>query len=389
MTRVLRFGMVGGGPGAFIGAVHQRAAGYDVRARLVAGSFSSDPARSQAHGRTLGLDPSRVYDDFRAMARAEASRDDPIDFVVIVTPNHLHHDIATAFLEQGIHVVCDKPLTTTLSDAEALCRLATERDRLLAVTYVYSGYPMLRQARALVAAGVVGSVRRVEVQYTQGWLAQPVERTGQKGAIWRTDPALAGAGALGDIGVHAFHLMGYVSGLEPRRLFADVATHVEGRRVDDDATILLQYDNDARGLLVCTQIAGGMENDVRLRVAGEDGTIEWSHAQHEQLVLRNASGGKRIYTRAGPDLAPAALRAMRLPPGHPEGFHDAFASLYSDVLDAIEAHRRSDTGEPIASIARTFGLPDATDGAAGVHFVETALRSSQERQWLDMHRHAP
>ena len=390
MTRVLRFGMVGGGPGAFIGAVHRRAAEYDGRARLVAGSFSSDPARSQEHGRSLGLDASRVYDDFRAMASAEASRgEDGIDFVVIVTPNHLHHDIATAFLERDIHVVCDKPLTTTLADAEALCRLAAERDRLLAVTYVYSGYPMLRQARALVAAGVVGSVRRVEVQYTQGWLAQPLERTGQKGAVWRTDPTRAGAGALGDIGVHAFHLMSYVSGLEPRGLFADVATHVEGRRVDDDASVLLQYDNDARGLLVCTQIAGGMENDVRLRVAGENGTIEWSHAQHEQLALHQASGGKRIYTRAGPDLAPAAFRAMRLPPGHPEGFHDAFASLYSDVLDAIETHGQSDNNEHIASIARALALPDAADGAAGVHFVETALRSSQERQWVDMNWRAP
>lgn len=394
MRRVLRFGMVGGGPGAFIGAVHQRAAEYDGRARLVAGVFSSDAARSREHGRTLGLDAARVYDDFRAMAEGEAARGaDRIDFVVIVTPNHLHHDIAAAFLERDIHVVCDKPLTTTLTDAEQLCRIAAERDRLLAVSYVYSGYPMVRQARALVAAGAIGTVRRITVQYTQGWLARPVERTGQKGAVWRTDPALAGAGVLGDIGVHAFHLMGYVSGLEPRQLFADVATHVPGRRVDDDASVLMQYDNGARGLLVCTQIAGGMENDVRLRVSGETGTLEWSHAQHEQLVLHEADGGQRVYTRAGPDLAPAALRAMRLPPGHPEGFHDAFASLYADTIDVIETHdaaaRSAPASESVASLAARVELPVGSDGARGVHFIESALRSSRERRWVDAPWDAP
>lgn len=377
MPRVLRYGMVGGGPGAFIGAVHQRAAEYDGRARLVAGAFSSDAARSRAHGRTLGLDEARVYDDYRTMAAREAERapTERLDFVVIVTPNHLHHAVASAFLERDFHVVCDKPLTTTLADAESLCRLAAARDRLLAVTYTYTGYPLVRQARALVAAGALGRVRRVTVQYTQGWLAQPVERTGAKGAVWRTDPAQAGAGALGDIGVHAFHLMGWVSGLRPRRLLADVATHVDGRRVDDDATVLFQYDDGARGLLVCTQVAGGMENDVRLRVSGERGTLEWSHAAPERLVLYEASGGQRVYTRAGPDLAPAAVRAMRLPAGHPEGFHDAFASLYADVIGIIAARS--------AGVATDLDVPDCVDGAAGVHFIETALRSSRAGAWVD------
>lgn len=395
MTRILRFGMVGGGPGAFIGAVHQRAAEYDGRARLVAGAFSSDAARSQTHGRALGLDAARVYDDYRTMAEREAARtDDRIDLVVIVTPNHLHHEIATAFLECDIHVVCDKPLTTTLSDAESLCRLAAQRDRLLAVSYVYTGYPMVRQARALVADGAVGTLRRISVQYTQGWLAQAVERTGQKGAVWRTDPALAGAGALGDIGVHAFHLMGYVSGLAPQRLFADVTTHVDGRRVDDDASVLLQYDDGVRGLLVCTQVAGGVENDVRLRVSGDAGTLEWSHAHPEELVLHQASGGQRVYTRGGPDPVPAALRAMRLPPGHPEGFHDAFASMYADTIAVIEKHGaaagdRNASRVAVATIARQFDLPDAADGAAGVHFIETALRSSREQCWVDARWQAP
>lgn len=390
MRRMLRFGMVGGGPGAFIGAVHQRAAELDGRARLVAGAFSSDAARSREHGRALGLDADRVYDDFRAMAGAEAERgDDRIDFVVIVTPNHLHHEVATAFLERDIHVVCDKPLTTTLPDALSLQELATARDRLLAVTYVYSGYPMIRQARALVAAGAIGRVRRISVQYTQGWLAEPVERTGQKGAVWRTDPAMAGAGALGDIGVHAYHMMSYVSGREPQRLFADVATHVEGRRVDDDAAVLLQYEDGARGLLVCTQIAGGMENDVLLRVSGEQGTLEWSHARHERLVLYHAGGGQRVYTRAGPDLAAAAARATRLPPGHPEGFHDAFANLYADLADVLESHAavsaaRGSQSSSVEALARNLDLPTAADGVAGVRFVEAALRSSRANTWVDL-----
>ncbi len=379
-TGVLRYGMIGGGPGAFIGAVHRRAIEYDARARLVAGAFSSDPERSRAHGRTLGLDDARVYGDYATMAETEAARPerDRLDFVVIVTPNHLHHDAAAAFLERGFHVVCDKPLTTTLPDAEALCRLAVKYDRLLAVTYVYSGYPMVRQARALVAAGALGRIRRVSVQYTQGWLAQPVERTGHGGAEWRTDPARAGAGALGDIGVHAFHLMSWVSGLAPERLFADVATHVEGRRVDDDACVLLEYAGGARGLLVCTQVAGGVENDVRLRISGEQGTLDWSHAEPERLVLHEASGGQRVYTRSGPDLAPAAVRAARLPPGHPEGFHDAFASLYAGVLRVIGAHA---AGTPPDRLDLEF--PDGVAGAAGVHFIHTALRSSRERAWVD------
>lgn len=384
--RVLRYGMIGGGPGAFIGAVHRRAAAFDGLAQLAAGSFASDAARSRAQGHALGLADERVYDDFHTMAAHEAERPEGerLDFVVVVTPNHLHHDAAAAFLARGFHVVCDKPLATTLSDAEALCRLARTHERVLAVTYNYSGYPMVRQARALARDGALGRIRRISVQYTQGWLAQPIEREGQKQASWRTDPAQAGAGALGDIGTHAFHLMHYVSGMTPTRLLADAGTHVAGRAVDDDASVLLQYASGARGVLTCTQVAAGVENDVRLIVAGSDATLEWRHAEPNRLLVSHADGMHRVYTRAGAGLDPAAARAARLPAGHPEGFQEAFANLYADVIRTIAARAE---GVPPDPLDRTF--PTGADGAAGVHFIETALRSSHEHVWLDAHYMPP
>jgi predicted dehydrogenase len=377
---VLRFGLIGGGPGAFIGAVHRRAAEFDGRARLVAGAFSSDPERSRAHGRTLGLADARAYPDMRTMVASEAGlpAGERIDFVIVATPNNLHYEAAAAFLESGFHVVCDKPLATTLGAAEELCRLARTHRRILAVTYVYTGYPMIKQARALVHGGAVGTVRRITVEYTQGWLARPIEREGQRQAVWRTDPVQAGAGALGDIGTHAFDLMHYVSGLRPTRLFADVSTVVPGRRVDDDATVLFEYADGARGLLVCTQVAAGVENDVRLRVAGEQGTIEWSHAEPDRLVLHATGGTHRVYTRAAADLAPAAAHVSRIPSGHPEGFHDAFANVYANVLRTIAAHEAGATPDPL-----DLDFPTGDDGAAGVHFIETAVRSSRERAWTD------
>ncbi|MGH7443261.1 MAG: Gfo/Idh/MocA family protein [Longimicrobiales bacterium] len=376
----MRYGMVGGGPGAFIGAVHRRAAAFDGRSQLVAGAFSSDAMRSATQGRELGLADARVYGDFLTMAEREAAlpADQRLDFVVIVTPNHLHYDAAAVFLERGFHVVCDKPLTTTLRDAKALCRRARDGNRILAVTYVYTGYPLIKQARALVRSGALGTIRRISVQYTQGWLAQPIELAGHAQAVWRTDPALAGAGALGDIGVHAYDLMHYVSGLTPARLFADVTTHVTGRRVDDDASVLFQYDDGARGLLVCTQVAGGVENDVRLHVAGDQATLEWSHAAPERLIVHDTAGGRRMITRGSPDLAPAAARASRLPAGHPEGFHDAFANVYANVMRTISAHDLGAAPDPL-----DLDFPTGENGAAGVHFIETAIRSSRERAWLD------
>lgn len=381
LGRRLRYGMVGGGPGAFIGAVHRRAAALDDDAELVAGAFSADATRSAAQGRSLGLEPSRVYPDFRAMAAGETALDPErrIDFVVIVTPNHLHYDCAVAFLERGFHIVCDKPLTTRLADAEELCRLAASAERIFAVTYNYTGYPLIKQARALVQSGALGTVRRIVVDYAQGWLAEPIERSGQKQADWRTDPERAGAGALGDIGTHAFNLAHYVTAMEPASLCADVSTFVPGRRVDDDAAMLLRYREGARGVLTCTQIAAGEENNMRLRVHGSDASLDWQHALPNQLIVRGRDRNQRILTRGGPGLGEAAQRASRLPAGHPEGFLEAFANVYAHAMRTIAASVAGAPPDPL-----DLDFPTVQDGARGVHFVDAALRSSAEGGWVDM-----
>jgi predicted dehydrogenase len=379
LGRRLRYGMVGGGPGAFIGIVHRRAAALDGYAELVAGAFSADAARSAQQGRELGLDTARVYADFRAMAEREAAAgpERRIDFVVIVTPNHLHHDAAAAFLEHGFHVVCDKPLTTRLADAEALCRQAARAERVFAVTHNYTGYPLVKQVRALVQAGALGAVRKVVVDYAQGWLAEPIERAGQKQAEWRTDPARAGAGALGDIGTHAFNLAHYATGLELEQLCADVSTFVPGRRVDDDAAMLFRYHGGARGVLSCSQVAAGEENNMRLRIHGSEASIEWQHAQPNQLIVRGRDG-QRVLTRGGPGLAEAAQRASRLPAGHPEGFLEAFANVYANALRTIAALTAGASPDPL-----DLDFPTVQDGARGVHFIESALRSSAQGGWVD------
>src|SRR5689334_6757530 len=297
LSRKLRFGMVGGGPGAFIGAVHRRAATLDGLAALVAGAFSSDREKSRAQGRELHLDPTRVYENFQTMAEREAALPpgERIDFVSIVTPNHLHFPVARAFIERGIHVVCDKPMTTTAEDAEALCRLVRQYDVVFALTHNYSGYPLVKQARALVRSGELGHVRKVVAEYSQGWLSTRVEATGQKQADWRTDPARAGAGALGDIGSHAEHLARYVTGLEIEELCADVSTFVEGRRLDDAANILVRYRGGAKGMLFCSQISLGEENRLSLRVYGTDASLEWHQQEPNELVVRRADAPTQVY----------------------------------------------------------------------------------------------
>src|SRR5437763_1347679 len=302
LNRKLRFGMIGGGPGAFIGAVHRRAATLDGLATLVAGAFSSDREKSRAQGRELHLAPERVYDSYQAMAEREAGRpaEERVDFVSIVTPNHLHYPIARAFIERGIHVICDKPMTTTIADAEALSRLVRERDVVFALTHNYSGYPLVKQARALVRAGELGEIRKIVAEYSQGWLSTRLEATGQKQADWRTDPARAGAGALGDIGSHAEHLARYVTGLEIERLCADVSTFVEGRRIDDDANILVRYRGGAKGVLYCSQISVGEENRLTLRVYGTEASLEWHQQQPNELVVRRAGGPMQVYKPGHP-----------------------------------------------------------------------------------------
>ena len=372
--------MVGGGPGAFIGAVHRQAAALDGAMDLVAGAFSSSPEKSAQQGETLFLDPHRIYGSYAEMAEREAARpeDERIDFVSIVTPNHTHFDIARTFIEAGFHVVCDKPMTTTLEDAETLCRLVAERDVVFALTHNYTGYPMVKQARAMVQDGALGEVRKVVVEYPQGWLATPLEESGQKQAAWRTDPKMAGAGALGDIGSHAENLARYITGLEMAQLCADVSTMVPGRRVDDDVNILVHYDGGARGLLYASQISVGEENNLRIRVYGTEASLEWAQEDPNYLLVRHPDRPMQVYKRGNGYLADVAQHNSRLPAGHPEAFIEAFANIYRNAAHTIAARIK---GETPSDFARDF--PTVQDGARGVHFILTALRSGEARAWVE------
>jgi predicted dehydrogenase len=381
LQRKLRFGMVGGGPDAFIGAVHRRAATLDGLATLVAGSFSSNRDKSRTQGRALHLDRARVYDSYEAMADREAALapEERIDFVSIVTPNHLHFPIARAFIERGIHVVCDKPMTTTIEDAEALCRLVREHDVVFALTHNYSGYPLVKQARALVRAGELGEIRKIVAEYSQGWLSTLLEATGQKQAGWRTDPARAGAGALGDIGSHAEHLARYVTGLEIESLCADVSTFVAGRRIDDDANLLVRYRGGARGVLFCSQVSLGEENRLSLRVYGTEASLEWHQEEPNVLLVRRANGPMQVYKPGHPFLAPAAQHATRLPSGHPEAFLEAFANVYGNAMRTIAARLAGEKPDPL-----DLDFPTVEDGLAGVRFIRAAVASGQRADWLDL-----
>jgi predicted dehydrogenase len=372
MERV-RLGMVGGGDGAFIGAVHRIAARLDDAWTLLCGALASDPARARASGAALGLDPARCYETYQAMFAAERARPDGMEAVAIVTPNHLHHAIAGAALDAGCHVICDKPLTTTVADAEDLVRRAAAARRIFAVTYNYSGYAMVRQARALIAAGALGALRVVQVEYPQGWLAGPLEATGQKQAAWRTDPARSGpGGAIGDIGSHAFHLAGFVTGAAPEAVLGDLSTFVSGRRVDDNAHVLLRFAGGARGMLWASQVAHGCENALRLRVYGATGGLEWAQEEPDRLWLTRDGAPRRLLTRGGPEMTPAAARVARIPAGHPEGYLEGFATLYAEIARAIVAVRQ---GAPVPA---DVAFPTVEDGAQGVRFIAACLRSSQD-----------
>lgn len=375
--------MVGGGPGAFIGAVHRSAAALDGEIDLVAGAFSSSPEKSKQQGEALHLDSERVYGSYEEMAEHEAERpdDERIDFVSIVTPNFLHYDVAKTFIEAGIHVVCDKPLTTTLEEAEDLCRLADERDVIFAVTYNYSAYPMIKQAKALVDEGALGEIRKIVVEYPQGWLARPLEEEGDKQAAWRTDPEKAGAGALGDIGSHAEHLARYVTGLQIERLCADVGTVVEGRAVEDDVSMFLRYEGGVRGLLYCSQISAGEENNLRLRVYGTDAGLDWHQEDPHRLTLLSDIGGdtpQKVYSHGRPYLHDSVQPFIRTPQGHPEAFLEAFANLYRSVGRTIAAREAGTTPE-----SHYLDFPTVQDGTIGMHFIETALESGRREEWVD------
>ena len=368
----IRLGMVGGGEGAFIGAVHRIAARLDDQYELVAGALSSTPDKARRSGAALGLAPDRVYDDFASLAKAEAARPDGVEAVSIVTPNHVHAPAAIALLEAGLHVICDKPLTVSLADAKRMQAAVAASGRIFALTHNYTGYPLVRCMRQMIRAGELGELRLVQVEYPQDWLTGPTETTGNKQAEWRVDPARAGGGgALGDIGTHAFNLADYVTGLEVAELLADLNVFVPGRKLDDNAQILLRYANGARGALWASQVAPGNENGLRLRVYGTKGGLHWEQENPNELRWSPLGEPARIITRAGPGSGSAAARVTRTPGGHPEGYLEGFANIYSEVALAIKAAREGK--KPPAECE----FPTIVDGVKGVAFVEAAVRSSK------------
>ena len=370
----LRVGMVGGGRNAFIGAVHRFAMRLDDRIALVAGALSADPENAAASAADLGIAPDRAYADWREMARAEAARPDGIEAVAIVTPNHLHAPVATAFLEAGIDVICDKPLSTTLAEAEALVALAEARGRRFLVTLNNTGYAMVRQAREMVAAGELGTLVAVHASYVQDWLTRPIDAEGQKQAEWRTDPARAGQSAvLADIGVHAFNLACFVSGLEAEAVAADLFTAVPGRRLDDNAHVLVRWSGGPRGTIVASQTSPGHYNDLTVRVYGDKGGLEWAGAPARGAALRALRrGGAHADPRRPRRRRARAARVSRMPAAHPEGYIEAFANLYRDAAEIIRAHR---AGAPVDP-ARAALVPDVRDGLRGVQFVAAAVESN-------------
>ncbi|MPZ08759.1 MAG: gfo/Idh/MocA family oxidoreductase [Kiloniellaceae bacterium] len=372
--------MVGGGQGAFIGAVHRIAARLDGEFTLVAGALSSDPQRAKASAAELGLAPERTYTSFAEMAGAEAARRDGIEAVAIVTPNHLHFAAAKAFLEAGIHVICDKPLTARLEDAETLARIAAASGRLFVLTHNYTGYAMVRQARDMVAGGDLGQVRVVQVEYAQDWLTERLEQTGQKQAAWRTDPAKSGAGGcVGDIGTHAYNLARFVSGLEVTRLAAELTTFVEGRALDDNVSVLLRFKGGARGMLWASQVAPGNENGLRLRLYGSKGGLEWEQEVPDRLWFTPFGQPKRLLTRGSGAVGDSATRLTRVPAGHPEGYLEGFANIYAEAAAAIRAVR---SGNPIPAAVQ---FPTIEAGLEGMRFIDACVRSSsRDAVWVDL-----
>jgi predicted dehydrogenase len=382
----IRYGMVGGGQGAFIGGVHRIAARIDGEFELVAGALSSNPERAKASAADLGLAPDRSYGTFAEMAKAEAKRPDGIEAVAIVTPNHMHWPAAKAFLEAGIHVICDKPLTSNLADAKKLAALVEKSGKLFVLTHNYTGYPMVRQAREMVASGKLGDIRVVQAEYPQDWLTENIEASGQKQAAWRTDPAQSGAGgSTGDIGTHAYNLARFVTGLELDSLAADLDSFVAGRQLDDNANILLRFKAKgsapaAKGTIWASQVAPGNENGLKIRVYGTKGGLEWVQADPNYLWYTPFGQPKQLITRAGAGAGPAAARVSRIPSGHPEGYLEGFATIYSEAARAIRAARKKG-GKP----AKDVIFPTVQDGVEGVAFVDACVRSSKKNAaWVKL-----
>ncbi|NEX89806.1 Gfo/Idh/MocA family oxidoreductase [Aeromonas rivipollensis] len=380
MKRRLRLGMVGGGQGAFIGAVHRLAARMDDHYELLAAALSADPANARSSALALGLDPARAYEDYARMAQAEAARSDGIEVVAITTPNHLHAPVARAFLEAGIHVICDKPLALTLAEGEELARLARQRRRLFALTHTYSGYPMVRHARELVSAGELGELRYVQVEYLQDWLANPIPLGQNKQADWRADPARAGrAGCLGDIGTHAYQLAAFITGLLPSELAAELHSFVPGRQLDDHLQVWLRYPQGMRGSLNASQVASGEENRLQIRLYGDKASLIFRQEAPNELWLTPIGGASQRLTR-GRVASDAARHASRVPAGHPEGYLEAFAQLYTDAALQIHALAAGEAPPP-----ESLALTTVEDGVAGMRFIETSLAShAADGRWLPL-----
>jgi predicted dehydrogenase len=373
--RKLRYGMIGGGRGAFIGAVHRIAAQLDGQAELVAGAFSSDPQRSRDSAADLFVAAERAYGSYQDMAVAEAAlpSSERLDFVVIVTPNDQHFPAATLFLEHGFNVVCDKPVTLTLAEARALRETVARTGKVFVLTHNYTGNAMVKQARALVRGGALGTLRKVVVEYSQGWLARDIESSGHKQASWRTDPARSGAaGCLGDIGVHAENLARYVTGLRITELCAELTTFVPGRRLEDDGNLLLRFEGGARGVLHSSQIAVGEENNLILRVYGSEASLEWHQEHPNELIVKYPDRPREILRRGNAYVGEAAQGATRIPAGHPEGYLEAFANLYREAFRAIAAEV---AGEPPPDHP---DFPGIDDGVAGMAFIEAAVASARQ-----------
>ncbi len=378
MARI-RLGMVGGGNDAFIGGVHRIASRIDDRYELVAGALSSTPEKARASAAALGV--PRSYDTFAEMAKAEAARDDGIEAVAIVTPNHMHYPAAKAFLDQGIHVICDKPLTATMEGASAMQAAVAASDVLFVLTHNYTGYPMIRQARAMIADGELGDIRVVQAEYPQDWLTTALEDEGLKQAQWRTDPARSGAGgSVGDIGTHAYNLACFVTGLVGESLAADLHSFGQGRQLDDNAHILLRFHGGARGMLWSSQVAPGNENGLKLRVYGAKGGLEWAQEDPNYLWFTPYGEPKRLITRGGSGAGDAAAAVSRIPPGHPEGYLEGFANIYAEAADAIRAVQDGADRDTAMGL-----LPGIDAGMAGMRFINACVTSSRDNAaWVTL-----
>lgn len=368
-TRKLRAGIVGGGPGSFIGAVHRIATELDGQAEVVTGAMSSDPQRAAASAQAWYLE--RSYPSYEEMARTEAGRPDGIDFVMVTVPNHLHYPIAKTFLEQGIHVVCEKPMTFNVAEAQELIKLVEQKKLVFALSHTYTGYPTVQHARQLVQSGTLGTIRKAIVTYVQDWLMEPVEQAGNKQASWRTDPGKSGiAGSVGDIGTHAANLLEFISGVNISAVCADLTSFIEGRRLDDDANMLLRLENGGKGVLTCSQIAAGEENSLSIRLYGTKAGLEWHQMEPNTLILMQPGQPRQILRTGMPYMSEEAKAGTRLPAGHPEGYFEAFANIYRNAIADI---RRVESGE-----AAIGGYPTVYDGLRGMQFITKVVESSQK-----------